>query len=158
MNTLSMAISPSGSQHVEAELTKRDVADPLQINHASLGRGVALDVALCGRQRSVSGQLLNVAQAAACLDDLLGRSGDKRAAARMRAGAGKAEVLIEPMKPHLNSAGAHARIALAVDDMVGRVRIEDGLQRHQGVAQFGAKPDRQRRLAPAEKGQQGQER
>jgi hypothetical protein len=97
MNTLSMAISPSGSQHLEAELTKRDVADPLQIDHASLGRGVALDVALCGRQRSVSGQLLNVAEAAACLDDLLGRSGDKRAAARMRAGAGKAEVLIEPM-------------------------------------------------------------
>jgi hypothetical protein len=48
MNTLSMAISPSGSQHVEAELTKRDVADPLQIDHAPLGRGVALDVALCG--------------------------------------------------------------------------------------------------------------
>ena len=46
------------------------------------------------------------------------------------------------MKPHLNSAGAHAGIALAVDDMVGRVRIADGLQRHQGVAQFGTKPDR----------------
>jgi hypothetical protein len=59
----------------------------------------------------------------------------------MRAGAGKAEVLIEPMKPHLNSAGAHAGIALAVDDMVGRVRIADGLQRHQGIAQFGAKPN-----------------
>ena len=48
MNTLSMAISPSGNQHVEAELTKRVVADPLQIDHAPLGRGVALDVALCG--------------------------------------------------------------------------------------------------------------
>ena len=79
---------------------------PLQIDHAPLGRGVALDVALCGRQRSVSGQLLNVAQAAACLDDLLGGSGDKRAAPRVRAGTGKAEVLIEPMKPYLNSAGA----------------------------------------------------
>jgi hypothetical protein len=30
------------------KLTKRDVADPLQIDHAPLGRGVALDVALCG--------------------------------------------------------------------------------------------------------------
>src|ERR1700730_14781630 len=66
MNTLSMTIWP-------AEL-------PLQIDHAPLGRGVALDVALCGRQRSVSGQLLNVAQAAARLDDLLGGSGDKCAA------------------------------------------------------------------------------
>jgi len=54
MNTLSMAISPSGSQHVEAELTKRDVADQaaLQIDHAPLGGSVALDVALRGRQRS----------------------------------------------------------------------------------------------------------
>jgi hypothetical protein len=58
-----------------------------------------------------------------CLDDLLGRSSDKRAPARVRAGTGKAEVLVEPMKPHLNSAGAHADIALAVDDMVGRVRF-----------------------------------
>jgi hypothetical protein len=48
MNTLSMAISPSGSQPVEAELTKWDVADPLQIDHAPLGGSVALDVALCG--------------------------------------------------------------------------------------------------------------
>ena len=78
----------------------------LQIDHAPLGHGVALDVALRRRQRSVSGQLLDVARAAACLDDLLGRSGDKRAAARVRAGTGKAEVLVEPMKPHLNRAGA----------------------------------------------------
>jgi hypothetical protein len=48
MNTLSMAISLLGSQPVEAELIKRDVADPLQIDNAPLGRGVALDVALCG--------------------------------------------------------------------------------------------------------------
>ena len=45
MNTLSMAISPCTRQ---ADLTKRYVADPLQIDHAPLGRSVALDVALCG--------------------------------------------------------------------------------------------------------------
>jgi hypothetical protein len=35
------------SQPVEAELTKPDVADPLQIDHAPLGGGVALDWILC---------------------------------------------------------------------------------------------------------------
>ena len=71
----------------------------------------------------MSGQLLHVTQAAAGLDDLLCYSGNERAPPGMRACAGKSEFLIEPVEPDPHGTGAHAGVALAVDDVILGVGI-----------------------------------
>jgi hypothetical protein len=109
------------------------------ISHVANANGLVTHTSAIGYDTRAGDQTLHIHNAAFCgaagFDDLLGYPRDERAPLAMRACAAEAEFLIQPMKPRLDGASAHAGIALAVDDVIVWVGIALDVQLPQSIAQ-----------------------
>jgi hypothetical protein len=74
-----------------------------QVDDAALRVGTTFDVALCRCQARMTGQLLNIAQAAAALDASLGSLGDESAPSAMAGCAFEAKLAIKGQEPDRQS-------------------------------------------------------
>jgi len=91
-----------------------------QIDKPTLGAGVTVDIGLGVLDRTVAGQLLNIAQAATRLEHEPGSIGDERAAPRVRCAALESEFAIEPGEPVHDAARTQRLAALGPDDWPAR--------------------------------------
>ena len=86
-----------------------------QVDEPALGARVTIDIGLSVLNRPVTGQLLNITQAAAGFEDEPCGVGDERAAARMRCAALEPELAIESGKPVHDAAWSQCPTTLGLD-------------------------------------------